>query len=79
MKRRDFRTGSRFSYERGDVVETPLGIGTIDTDPDERGRCMVVPERPLDDGTTRFSATTFQCGRIVRKWNAKGKAKETKP
>jgi len=65
------RTGLASTYERGDVVETPLGVGTIDTDPDEHGRCMVVPERPLADGTTRFSATTFQFGRIVRKWNAK--------
>ena len=64
------RTGSAFKYERGDTVETPLGVGTIDTDPDAHGRCMVVPEKPLDDGTTRFSATTFEFGGIVRKWNA---------
>ena len=64
------QAGSKCTYERGDVVETPLGMGMIDTDPDERGRCMVVPERPLEDGTTRFSATTFQFGRIIRKRNA---------
>ena len=75
----DTRTGSKFTYERGDTVETPLGTGTIGTDPDERGRCIVVPERPMEDGTTRFTATTFQFGRIIRKWSAKGKAKEKMP
>lgn len=70
------RTGSASRYERGDVVETPLGVGTIDTDPDERGRCMVVPVRPLEDGTARFSATTFQFGRVVSKRNAKDKEKK---
>ena len=64
MKKEAIRTGLRARYERGDKVETPLGVGTIDTDPDDHGRCMVVPERPLDDGTGRFSATTFQFGGI---------------
>ena len=73
------RTGSAFRHERGDLVETPLGRGTIDTDPDDHGRCMVVPEKPLEDGTKRFSATTFQFSRIIRKWNAKGRPVEKKP
>ena len=77
MKRRTARTGQASRYERGDVVETPLGVGTIDTAPDDRGRCMVVPERPLDDGTKRFEATTFEFGGIVRKRDAR--AKEKKP
>jgi hypothetical protein len=46
----------------------------IDTDPDERGRCMVLADRPLDDGTALFSATTFEFGRIIQKWNGGGKA-----
>lgn len=79
MKMRTSRTGLGSRYERGDRVETPLGFGTINTDPDDHGRCMVVLDEPLADGTKRFSATTFQFGRIVRKWNAKGKAKEDKP
>jgi hypothetical protein len=73
-KRRAARTGSRLVYERGDEVETPLGVGMIDTDPDERGRCMVLADRPLDDGTALFSATTFEFGRIIQKWNGGGKA-----
>ena len=76
VKKQANRTGSKSIYERCDRVETPLGIGTIDTDPDERGRCMVVPVNPLDDGTTRFSATMFEFGRITRKWNERGKEKK---
>ena len=69
------RTGSKSAYERGDVVETPVGIGTIATDPDERGRCIVRLAKPLAGGDRRISATTFQFGRIARKWNAKATAK----
>ncbi len=74
MKKQDARTGSRFSYERGDTVETPLGAGTIHTDPDDQGGCKVLLSGKVDERL--ITATTFQFGGIVRKWNGKaGKGK----
>lgn len=64
--------GSRFTYERGDTVLTPLGIGTIQTTPDEQGCCKVMLK---DSGTIRsvkdrlITCTTFQFTKIIKKWN----------
>lgn len=68
------RTGSRFSYERGDMVETPMGTGRIETDPDEHGRCKVLLSATAKERLV--TATTFQFGRIVRKWNEQGTARK---
>ena len=77
MKKQAIRTGSRFTYERGDVVEAPFGEATIETDPDDHGRCRI-SVAAFDKDENPVSASTFQFTTIVRKWNAKGKAKEKK-
>jgi hypothetical protein len=74
----DGQTGSPSTYERGDVVETPFGEAIIATAPDDHGRCKI-RVASFDKVENPVSATTFQFGRIVRKWNAKGKPEEKKP
>lgn len=61
------RTGSIFTYERGDLVLTPLGKGTIITDPDGNGNCTV--ELTARVRERRITATTFQFTSILKKWN----------
>ena len=63
------RTGSTWLYERGDAVETPLGVGTIHTTPDDHGNCKV----KLTRNRQIISATTFQFGRIICKFNVPAK------
>lgn len=70
MDVRTRRTGSASAYERGDVVESLFGEATIETDPDESGRCKI-SVAAFDDEENPVSATTFEFGRIVRKWDAK--------
>ena len=69
------RSGSLFIYERGDLVETPLGKATILDDPDNQGRCRVKvaddAEVERDPELANASATTFQFGKIIRKWNGR--------
>ena len=72
------RTGLASTYERGDTVETPFGEATIETDPDDHGRCKI-RVAAFDEKENPVSATTVQFGRIIRKWNAKGKPEERKP
>jgi hypothetical protein len=74
----DGRTGSPSTYERGDIVMSPFGQATIETDPDERGLCRI-RVAAFDEKENPVSATTLQFGRIVRKWNVKGKPEEKKP
>ncbi len=65
------RTGSAFTYERGDRVETPFGEATIETDPDDHGRCKI-RVAAFDEKENPVSATTFQFGKIIAKRDATG-------
>ena len=65
--RRPRRTGLLATYERGDTVLTPLGVGTIHDDPDDHGRCRVLLRAKVKERL--ITATTFQFSHLIRKWN----------
>lgn len=61
------RTGSMFTYERGDVVLTPLGVGTIQTDPTPQGYCQIKLKAKVRERL--ITCTTFMFNKIIKKWN----------
>lgn len=71
MRKQTISVGSASAYERGDVVDSPFGPATIETDPDDHGRCTI-RVHDWDRGENPVGATTFQFHRIIRKWNATG-------
>ena len=53
--------GSPYTYESGDLVNTPLGIAIIRTEPDDKGDCTI----QIKSGEN-VSASTFQFTKITR-------------
>ena len=65
------------NYDKGDVVETPLGVGEIVSILDPVSHtCLVRLEKPLvggdSDGQRDVTVSSFQFGRIIREGISEG-------